>query len=117
MGLAVVIADLGCLRIGTTGHERRGMSVLVAIAAGIVSGLHAATWGAYKDAPYEGLRWASLLRSPVVATVAAILLWILIPALREAGLVVFVGGVYTAERLSGEGWRCEDGRGWHRQGG
>lgn len=81
------------------------MTVLVAIAAGIVSGLHAATWGAYKDAPYEGLRWTSLLRSPVVATVAAILLWILIPALREAGLVVFVGVVYTAERLSVEWWK------------
>lgn len=81
------------------------MTLLVAVAAGMLSGLHVATWGAYKDAPYEGLRWASLLRSPIVATVAAILLWSLIPALRGEGLVLFVGVVYTAERLSVEWWK------------
>lgn len=81
------------------------MTLLAAIAAGLVTGLHTATWGAYKDAPFEGLRWMSFVRSPVVAIAAAAMLWTATPLVRGDQLVIFIGLVYTAERLTVEWWK------------
>jgi len=34
------------------------MTVTIAAAVGLAAGLHAATWGAFKDAPHEGFHWS-----------------------------------------------------------
>jgi hypothetical protein len=67
-------------------------------------GLHIASWGAYKDAPYEGFRSISYLRSVLLATIVAILITVLAPELAPT-IVVLVGAVYAIERLATEGWK------------
>ena len=67
-------------------------------------GLHIASWGAYKDAPYEGFRLISYLRSVLLATVVAILITLFAPGLAPS-IVVLVGSVYAIERLATEGWK------------
>ena len=67
-------------------------------------GLHIASWGAYKDAPYEGFRFISYLRSVLLAAVVAILITVLAPGLAPT-IVVLVGAVYAIERLATEGWK------------
>jgi hypothetical protein len=67
-------------------------------------GLHIASWGAYKDAPYEGFRLISYLRSVLLAAVVAILITVLAPGLAPS-IVVLVGAVYAIERLATEGWK------------
>jgi hypothetical protein len=69
-----------------------------------VVGLHIASWGAYKDAPYEGFRLISYLRSVLLAAAVAILITVLAPGLAPS-VVVFVGAVYAIERLATEGWK------------
>ena len=67
-------------------------------------GLHIASWGAYKDAPYEGFRLISYLRSVLLAAVLAIVITVLAPGLAPS-IVVLVGAVYAVERLATEGWK------------
>jgi hypothetical protein len=67
-------------------------------------GLHIASWGAYKDAPYEGFRLISYLRSVLLAGVLAILITLFAPGLAPS-VVVLVGSVYAIERLATEGWK------------
>ena len=71
---------------------------------GLLSGLHAASWGAYKDTPYEGFRISSFLRSVLLAVAVALILSVCAPGL-GAG-VVLVGVVYAIERLATEGWKA-----------
>lgn len=72
---------------------------------GVLVGLHAASWGAYKDTPFEGFRLASYLRSIVLATIIAGLIASLAPRLAP-GVVLLVGTVYAIERLTTEGWKA-----------
>ena len=44
----------------------------IALAIGILAGLHTATWGMYKDAPHEGFTWFRYFRSPMVGLVMAL---------------------------------------------
>ena len=71
---------------------------------GLLSGLHAASWGAYKDSPYEGFRIASYVRSVLLAGAVALILSVCAPRL-GAG-VVLVGVVYAIERLATEAWKA-----------
>ena len=48
------------------------MDVLVALVVGLAAGAHTATWGMYKDAPYEGFTWRTYLRSVVLSSVIAV---------------------------------------------
>lgn len=48
------------------------MSPLAAAAVGLAAGVHCATWGMFKDAPFEGFTWRTWVRSPVVATLVAL---------------------------------------------
>ena len=50
------------------------MSLLAAALTGLAVGIHCATWGMFKDAPYEGFSWRTYVRSPIVATVIAVVL-------------------------------------------
>lgn len=71
---------------------------------GLSTGLHAASWGAFKDSPFEGFRWLSYLRSIAVGWVAA-------GAVAATGRaigsepVVLIGLLYAMERLSTEWWK------------
>lgn len=76
-----------------------------AAAVGVLVGLHAASWGAYKDAPFEGFRLASYLRSIVLAAIIAGLIASLAPQLAP-GVVLLIGMVYAIERLATEGWKA-----------
>jgi hypothetical protein len=73
------------------------------VALGVLTGIHAATWGAFKDTPFEGFRRQSFARSIVlgglVGTAAA---W---TDLRVAALVL-VGLLYAGERLATEWWKA-----------
>lgn len=73
-----------------------------AAVVGVLVGLHAASWGAYKDALFEGFRLASYLRSIVLAAIIAGLVASLAPQLAP-GVVLLIGTVYAIERLATEG--------------
>lgn len=73
-----------------------------AIAAG--TGLHTASWGAFKDSPYEGFHPARMARTLVVGQLAA---WTAVAThLVDATAVIPTAGVvYTMERLATEFWK------------
>lgn len=76
-----------------------GYGVLLAL----FTGTHAATWGAFKDAPFEGFKRVSFLRTIVVAQTAAM---VLVTAKDlELAAPVLVGVLYAAERLATEWWK------------
>jgi hypothetical protein len=82
------------------------MSPLVLCLIGSMTGLHAATWGAFKDSPFEGFRPASFVRSLVLGVVVALLAG-------RAGLLgsgtaplVGIGVCYAGERLVTEWWKA-----------
>ena len=80
------------------------MTAAVSGGVGLLVGLHIASWGAYKDVPYEGFRFISYLRSVLLAAVVAILITVFAPGLVRS-IVVLVGAVYAIERLATEGWK------------
>lgn len=74
---------------------------------GVLVGCHVATWGAYKDVPYEGFRLTSYLRSIVLATVVAGIAAVTVPGRGRPGtVVVLIGVVYAVERLATEAWKA-----------
>jgi hypothetical protein len=85
------------------------MTAELSIAAGIglLSGLHTAIWGMYKDAIHEGFGRVRFWRSVAVGAIAAIVLQrifrLALPA--PAALVVLFGLAYAAERGVVEIWK------------
>lgn len=75
---------------------------------GVLSGMHAATWGAYKDSPFEGFRKLSYLRSVLVAAgiSAGPLLERLDGDPRHPSLIATLGAVYALERFATEWWKA-----------
>jgi len=70
---------------------------------GALTGLHAASWGAFKDSPFEGFRTAKFLRSVALGLAAALV----VSRLTGAGhLLVLVGLAYCVERLTTEWWKA-----------
>jgi hypothetical protein len=78
---------------------------LEVVALGLLTGAHAANWGAYKDTPYEGWRPVSYLRSVVFGGVLAALLVAVLRADAWPPLVVLAGVLYTLERFGTEWWK------------
>ena len=76
-----------------------------AVVVGLLVGMHVASWGAYKDSPFEGFRLASYLRSIVLAAVISSLVALLAPR-PAGGVIVLAGTVYAVERLATEGWKA-----------
>jgi hypothetical protein len=71
---------------------------------GLVAGIHAATWGMYKDAPHEGFSWRKYARSPVLGTALGPVVTAateLNPTHAGAAVVLF-GVVYAFERALAE---------------
>ena len=73
---------------------------------GLSVGLHAATWGVFKDAPHEGFHWSRFIRSPVIGIGAALGLVALLrwPA-GVGGAVLLFGAAYAVERFIIETWK------------
>jgi hypothetical protein len=80
------------------------MITLLSALIGLVAGLHAATWGMYKDAPHEGFSRRKFARSPILGAALG-------PVVAAAtgldprhagGVVVLFGVVYAVERALAE---------------
>jgi hypothetical protein len=77
---------------------------LAAALTGILAGLHAATWGMYKDAPHEGFSRAKYVRSPLIGGLLAIAIQQLmdLDARHAGGFVLLFGATYAVERAVSE---------------
>ena len=76
------------------------MTALLAACLGLVAGIHAATWGMYKDAPHEGFSRWKYARSPLLGAVMATVVSAgagLDPR-RAVDLVLLFGVTYVLER-------------------
>jgi hypothetical protein len=80
------------------------MTTLLAAAVGLFAGLHAATWGMYKDAPHEGFSFRKYARSPLLGLGLGTLVQALtgLDPRRSADLVLLFGVIYAAERALAE---------------
>lgn len=95
LAIAATLADLA---------RNVAAAVPPALPLALVAGTHAATWGAYKDAPYEGYHPLRQLRTLVIAGAAAVV--VVVTGLVDPRAVVpAVGVVYTLERLATEWWK------------
>jgi hypothetical protein len=76
------------------------MNLVVAAFVGVVAGLHAATWGMFKDAPYEGFTWRTYLRSPAIAGGVAVVVAAVgdFPRTKAPEIAVLFGVTYVVER-------------------
>jgi hypothetical protein len=71
----------------------------VAALVGLAAGAHVATWGMYKDAPYEGFTYPKYLRSVILSGVIAVVVELITNlSLDAAGIVVLFGLTYVIER-------------------
>ncbi|MCG8605195.1 hypothetical protein MJD09_09380 [bacterium] len=76
------------------------MNMLIALAVGLLAGLHTSTWGMYKDAPHEGFTWVRYFRSTVVGAVVAVgvVLATKLDVSQIPNIVVLFGFTYVVER-------------------
>lgn len=81
------------------------MTVLHVALIGLLTGLHAASWGAYKDSQFEGFRLSSFLRSVVLGPVIAVTLALTTELPQADTVLVFIGVCYALERLFTEWWK------------
>jgi hypothetical protein len=72
---------------------------------GALTGLHAATWGAFKDAPFEHFNGRSFARSVLLGAVVGCLLALTTSLPSTQSVVVLIGLLYTGERLVTEWWK------------
>ncbi len=81
------------------------MSLLLVLAVGLGTGLHAASWGAFKDSPFEGFSQSSFVRSILVGLALSV---VLLKTGLGSGLptVVLLGLCVAAERLVTEWWKA-----------
>ena len=81
------------------------MSAASVIILALVTGTHAATWGAFKDSPFEGFKVASFVRTLALAVLAAAILVTATDFESTLAPVVLVGVLYAIERLTTEAWK------------
>ena len=76
------------------------MNSLIALSVGLIAGAHSATWGMYKDAPYEGFTYLKYSRSIWLSGLIALVVeWLAkIEVTQASGLVVLYGVTYVIER-------------------
>jgi hypothetical protein len=72
---------------------------------GLFGGLHAASWGAFKDSPFEGFKPGSFVRSVVLGMTAALFVAGIADVDGPGSLVVLIGLAYALERLLTEWWK------------
>lgn len=80
------------------------MTMLLSALVGLLAGLHAATWGMYKDAPHEGFSVRKYVRSPVLGAVLGVVVQAAtgLDPHRAVDLVVIFGAIYAVERALAE---------------
>jgi hypothetical protein len=76
-----------------------------AVAMALIAGAHAATWGAYKDCPYEGFHPSRLVRTMLLATLTAFL-GVTAGLFDSDSVPVTLGVIYAGERLATEWWKA-----------
>ncbi len=78
--------------------------MLATLGAGLAAGLHAATWGMYKDSLYEGFSRGKYLRSIGLGMVVALVAQAIRPQAVETagGIALLFGLTYVLERLATE---------------
>ncbi len=83
------------------------MLTFTALVVGALAGLHAATWGMYKDALYEGFSLAKYLRSVTTGALGALALQGILrfDLTHAAGLLLLFGTSYALERFVLESWK------------
>ena len=81
------------------------MEVWWGVLLGIAVGLHVATWGAYKDAPFEGFHWSRFWRSVVLSVAVGVAVTGVVGVSGPESLIVLLGAVYCLERLATEFWK------------
>jgi len=82
------------------------MDVVLLVPLGGLTGLHAATWGAFKDTPFEGFRAWSFLRSVVLGLLAGSAAAAVAAGSSSQAVLVVVGVLYAVERLTTEWWKA-----------
>ncbi len=80
------------------------MTALLSACIGLLAGMHAATWGMYKDAPHEGFSRWKYARSPLLATLLAAVVSAVsaLDPRRPGDLVLLFGVTYVLERALAE---------------
>jgi hypothetical protein len=82
------------------------MNLLLLCLVGLMCGLHAATWGGFKDSPFEGFKPVSFVRSVSLGLGAALALGLATDLESTESPVVLVGLCYALERLATEWWKA-----------
>jgi hypothetical protein len=82
-------------------------SLIIAMTVGVLSGVHTAIWGMFKDAIHEGFSINRFVRSIIVGAAVAVVIHVGLPLpLQSAsGLLVLFGLAYAAERGIVETWK------------
>jgi len=80
------------------------MDIAIALAVGLAAGAHTATWGMFKDAPYEGFTWRTYSRSIVLSAGIAVLVAVIadFDMSSASSMVVLFGLTYVIERAMTE---------------
>ena len=81
------------------------MNGLLLCLVGLMCGLHAATWGGFKDSPFEGFKPASFIRSVSLGLGIATALALATDLESTQPLLLLVGLCYALERLATEWWK------------
>ena len=80
------------------------MTSAMIVGIGLVSGLHGALYGAYKDSPHESFMPRRFVRELVFATGAAVLL-LMFPVTYEQSAFVIYTSVFALSRIMTEFWK------------
>src|SRR3954454_17873315 len=78
--------------------------MVLVVATGILTGVHTATWGAFKDSPFEGYEAKKAARTVLVACACSI--GLVVAGLAALPFVVLIGLCVACERLSTEWWKA-----------
>jgi hypothetical protein len=81
------------------------MNLLLLCVVGVMCGLHAATWGGFKDSPFEGFKPVSFVRSVALAVGTALALGLATDVESTQSMIVLAGLCYALERLATEWWK------------
>ena len=81
------------------------MNLLLLCLVGLLCGLHAATWGGFKDSPFEGFRPVSFLRSVLLGLGSALVVGLATNGGPAPSALVLIGLCYALERLATEWWK------------
>jgi hypothetical protein len=76
------------------------LTAIAALLTGLAVGAHAATWGMFKDVPYEGFTARTYSRSVIVGGAVGLIVGLVgdVDPTRASGLVVLFGLTYAIER-------------------